>query len=276
MLIPTPRPPESGNRYTVLQIKDNSHGTAKRYVADLLINEALNKHEIRQIIRAETEIVKAKEIYRDKQTEKLWHGTPAHIVWLHLFTSREDAADYNAFCRSEWISDSLSPKFVPMRLKGNDKIDDITIEWPSDYELRRALYDQYRISQADYLHQAAKILASLTPLVNRAISLTEQLDAGQLTYDKYITEMQQLEPQITALDQEAGNIGQPPLELNLFTENFRSLTGYAFNITFPLTEKGLVTWERPNRQMIVKQAIKYYLRVQKRVEEQLRKLYGKG
>lgn len=275
LAIPSPRPPESGSRYNVLQVKDVSHGGAKRYTADLLVNDTLNKHEIRQIIRAETEILKAKEIYRNKQTENRWRGVPAHVVWLFLFTSREDAADYNPFCRSEWISDTLLPQFSPTRLKGNDAIDDIVIDWPQDYEAKRKLYDRFRISRDDYLHQAGEILASLKPIVGRAITLTERMEAGELAYDEYVAEMKNIEPEITALDEQAGNIGKPPPELNPFTETFRSMVGYAFNIALPFSERGLAKWERRNRQLLVGQAIRYYLQEQERVEAELQKLYGK-
>lgn len=276
LAIPSPRPPESGSRYNVLEVKDVSHGGAKRYSADLLVNDTLNKHEIRQIIRAETEILKAKEIYRNKQTENQWRGVPAHVVWLFLFTSREDAADYNPFCRSEWISDTLSPQFSPTRLKGNDAIDDIVIDWPQDYEAKRKLYDRFRISRDDYLHQAGEILASLKSPVDQAITLTKRMEAGELAYDKYVAEMKNIEPEITALDEQAGNIGKPSLELNPFAEIFRSLVGYAFNITLPFSERGLAKWERRNRQLLVSQAIKYYLQEQERVEAEIHNLYGKN
>ena len=275
LAIPSPRPPESGNRYSVLRVEDTSHGGAKRYSADLLVNDTLNKHEIRQIIRAETEILKAKEIYRNKQTERRWRGVPAHVVWLFLFASREDVADYNPFCRSQWISDTLSPQFSPTRLKGNDTIDDIVIDWPQDYEVKRKLYDRFRISRDDYLHQAGEILASLKPIVNQAIALTDRMEAGELAYDEYVAEMKNIEPRITTLDEQASNIGKPPLELNPFTETFRSLVGYAFNIALPFSERGLAKWERRNRQLLVSQAIRYYLQEQERVEAELQKLYGK-
>lgn len=275
LTISSSRPPESGNRYSVLRVEDTSHGGAKRYSADLLVNSALSKHEIRQIIRAETEILKEKEIYRNEQTERRWRGVPAHVVWLFLFASREDAADYNPFCRSQWISNTLSPQFSPTQLKGNDAIDDIVIDWPQDYEAKRKLYDRFRISRDDYLHQASEILASLKPLADRAITLTERMEVGELAYDEYTAEMKNIEPEITVLDEQAGNIGKPPPELNPFAEIFRSLIGYAFNITFPFSERGLAKWERHNRQLLVSQAIKYYLQEQERVEAELQKLYGK-
>lgn len=275
LTIPSPRPAESGDRYNVLQVKDVSYGGAKRYSANLLVNDTLNKHEIRQIIRAETEILKAKEIYRNEQTDRRWRGVPAHVVWLFLFTSREDAADYNPICRSEWISDALPPQFSPIRLKGNDAIGDIVIDWPSDYQAKRNLYDRFRVSRDDYLRQAGEILASLKPIVSQAIALTERMEAGELAYDEYLVEMKNIEPEITALDDEAGNIGKPPLELNPFTETFRSIVGYAFNIALPFSERGLAKWERRNRQLLIGQAIRYYLQEQERVDAELQKLYGK-
>lgn len=87
--------------------------------------------------------------------------------------------------------------------------------------------------------------------------------------------MKNIEPKIAALDERASNIGKPPLELNPFTETFRSLVGYAFNIALPFSERGLAKWERRNRQLLVGQAIRYYLQEQERVEAELQKLYGK-
>lgn len=276
LTIPFRHLPESGNRYHVLQIEDVSHGTAKRYSADLLVNETLDKHEIRQIVRAETEILKVKEIYRNEQTESRWRGKRAHVVWLFLFSSREDFADYNPFCRSQWIDDELSSRSSPTRLKGDDAIDNIVIDWSKDYSAKKNLYDNFHVSRDDYLDQASDILASLTHVVLQAIALTKRMEADEMTYDDYLAQMKQIEPEITALDERASNIGVPPPELKPFTEAFRSMVGYAYNITLPFSERGRTTWQKRNRQLLVNQAIRYYLREQKHVETELQKLYGKN
>lgn len=260
LIIQSPTKESLNNRYMILgEPNDTSHAMAKRYSEEILVSESLSKHEIKQIIQAETEILKLKEHYRSGLTEVKWKGTPAHVIWLFVFVSKEDAVNYNYFCRSEWISDVLNPRFAPAKMKGNDSIGDIIIDWNKDYLARKRLYAGFAISRNDYLSRAKTILETLEKEMIQIIQITDSYKSNQLSYDEYVIKMQNMEPVINELDHEAGNIGLPPYEIKDFASTFRSMTGFAFNTTFPFSENAINKWKLPNQQIIVEQAIKYYL-----------------
>jgi hypothetical protein len=124
------------NRYTIQSLEDVSHGAAKRYSANLLINGRITKSGVKPIIQEVTDNLRGREYYRNDLVKARWAGTPAHVVWLFIYASLEDVANVNWICRSQWISETLDSKFAPLKLDGNDEVDRIVIDWNEEYEER--------------------------------------------------------------------------------------------------------------------------------------------
>lgn len=274
LAIPSPQPLSSGNRYSVIEVKDSSHGTAKRYSADLLVNPDLDKEAVRQIIRAETEILKSHNEFRNDITARKWQGIETHVIWLFLFWSEEDAADYNPFCRSLWISDRLSSNFAPPPLKGNDQIEDIPIDWSDDYQIKKDMFARFRVDRDSYLKQISPIDTQLTSIVNQIITLTSKLNAKKITYEKYEPQMKAFVSIISDLDEQAANIGAPTADIEPLISKFRSMMNHVGNMTLPFSENGLKRWDQKTRLLLVNQAVEYYQQAREEFEKELQHLLG--
>ncbi|MBG1266722.1 hypothetical protein [Nostoc sp. WHI] len=88
--------------------------------------------------------------------------------------------------------------------------------------------------------------------------------------------MTKFEPELTKLYFKATDVGTPPTECKDLGQQFQSLISIAHNIAhnivLPYSERGLKTWEKDNREYLVRQAIKDYHRVLLKLEFELEKV----
>lgn len=246
--------------YTILSLEDVSHGTAKRYSANLLLNGRITKSDVKQIIKEVTDNLRGEEYYRNDLVKARWAGTPAHVVWLFVYASIDDVDNANWICRTQWISEALAPKFAPLKLSGNDAVNQIVIDWNDGYLQKAKIYQALTIKKEKYLDEMDSILKRTKEVVAKTIELTEEQETGQLAYDDYVSHIKIIEPALTELYFASGDIGLPPVECKDLDQAFQGMMAFAHNIVLPFSEKGLATWPEKNRKYLVREAIKGYQR----------------
>lgn len=126
--------------YAIMALEPVHRRTATRLSAFLLINKGISKKEIKSIIRIATEDIRKRECYSNEIQESHHKGKLADVVWIYIFNERRHrrhlaASDfYNYYvCRTQWVNPKLDKRFSPMPLIGDDKIDDIQIQWNKNY-----------------------------------------------------------------------------------------------------------------------------------------------
>jgi len=259
-------------KYTVLSFEDVSHGVAKRYSANLLVYEPISKTNVKQIVKEVTANLRGREYYRNELVKARWAGTPAHVVWLFVYASIDDVDNANWICRTQWISETLAPKFAPLKLSGNDAVDKIVIDWNDAYLQKAKMYQTYTIGKEKYLDKIDSILKRTEEAVAKAIELTEKHEAGELAYNDYVSHMKRIEPDLTELYFASGNIGLPPVECNDLDQAFQGIMAFAHNIVLPFSKRGLSMWSGKNRKYLVRDAIRGYLRDFERLKFELEKV----
>lgn len=260
------------SEYTILSFADVSHGVAKRYSANLLVNGRITKSDVKQIIKGVTDYLRGSEYYRNELVKARWAGTPAHVVWLFVYASLDDVDNANWICRTQWISADLAPKFAPLKLSGNDVVDQIVIDWNDEYLQRARIYRALTTKKEKYLDELDSILKRTKDVVEKAIELTEKQEVGQLAYDDYVSLMKTIEPALTELYFASGEIGLPPVECKDLDQAFQGMMAFAHNIVLPFSEKGLATWPQKNRKYLVRDAVKGYLQDFERLKFELEKV----
>jgi len=248
------------NKYTILSFQDVSHGVAKRYSADLLVNGRITKSDVKQIVKEVTDNLRGREYYRNELVKARWAGTPAHVVWLFVYASQDDVANTNWICRTQWLSETLAPEFGPLKLTGNDMVDQIVIDWNDEYLQKAKMYQALTIEKEKYLDEMEPILKRTKKVVAKAIELTKKQEAGQLVYEDYISHMKIVEPVLTELYLAAGDVGLPPVECGDLDQAFQGMMAFAHNIVLPFSERGLIMWPEKNRKYLVRDATEGYLR----------------
>jgi len=259
-------------KYTFLSFEDVSHGLAKRYSANLLVNGLISKSNVKQIVKEVTANLKGREYYRNELVKARWAGTPAHVVWLFVYASIDDIDNANWICRTQWISEALAPKFAPLKLSGNDTVDQIVIDWNDAYPQKAKMYQALTIKKEKYLDEMDSIKKRTNDVLAKAIELTEEQETGQLAYDHYISQMKIIELTLTKLYFASGDIGLPPVECKDLDQAFQGMMTFAHNIILPFSERGLSMWSKKNRKYLVREAIKGYLRDFERLKFELEKV----
>ena len=267
------KPISTKNSYAVLSLSDVSHGTAKRYSANILISESLAKTQIYRVIQEVTEDLKSREYYRSDLIKQRWKGKPTQVIFLFIYQTLDDIRTTSWICRSLWIDENLPSQFAPIRHKGEDIGFDTVVDWSENYEFMRRIREQHSRTKEDYLEELERILKLVKGHVEQAIKLVDEHKSMILTSKAYISEMVELESQITKLYMQAGDIGLAPLECKDLAERFQSLMGYAHNIVLPFSERGLRTWQESNRQYLVRRAIENYQKDMIRLEFELEKVH---
>jgi hypothetical protein len=248
------------NNYTMLSFKDFSHGAAKRFSANIIVNGRMTKSHIKEIIKKVNDNLRGRDYYKTGNTNAMWTGTPAHVVWLFIYGTLDDVANINWICRTQWLSDSLASEFTPMILVGNDEVDKIIIEWNDEYLSKANLFKTNTIEKEVYLELVETLLEQIKKIVSKAIKLTKEFESRQIVFDDYLIQMKTIEPILTEIYITSGNIGLPPIECESLDQVFQGLMAFAHNIVLPFSEKGLLTWPNKKGVPLVKTAIKGYLK----------------
>lgn len=259
-------------KYTVLSFEDVSHGVAKQYSADLLVNGPISKSNVKQIVNEVTAILRGREYYRDELVKARWAGTPAHVVWLFVYASIDDVDNANWICRTQWISETLAPKFSPLKLSGNDAVDQIVIDWNDAYPQKARMYQALTTKKEKYVDEMDSILKRTKDVVAKAIELTEEQETGLLAYDDYVSQMKIIEPALTELYFASEDIGLHPVECKDIDQAFQGMMAFAHNIALPFSERGLAMWPEKSRKYLVRDAVKGYLRDFERLKFELEKV----
>ena len=254
------------SKYTILSFQDVSHGVAKRYSADLLVNGRITKSDVKEIVKEVTDNLRGREYYRNELVKAQWAGTPAHVVWLFVYASPDDVPNANWICRTQWLSETLAPDFAPLRLCGDEVVDQIMIDWNNEYLQKARIFQVLTVEKEEYLDTMVSILKRTRNVVAEAIELTEKQEAGQLVYEDYVSHMKTIEPVLTELYLASGNIGLPPVECKDIDQAFQNMMTFAHNIVLPFSEWGLIIWPEKNRKYLVQEATKGYLRESERLE----------
>lgn len=259
--------------FTILELRDVSHGLAKRYSANVLIPEGFETADIPNVIKQLTYELRGREYYRTDTVRKRWAGHPAQVVFLFIYRTLDDVRNTNWICRSLWIDSELTPEAAPTPFEGDEIGEGIVVDWSSNYEVKRKLADQYGLTKEDFLLQMQDVLIPMEQLIVRALELQQVYESGGMREEAYQANMMEMEPDVTELYTRATGIGMPPFECLDLARRFQSVAAYAHNIFLPFSERGLETWpELPTKQYLIREAIEKYLDNRTRLDFELEKV----
>ena len=262
----------NSEKFSLLSLKDVSHGGAKRYSANLLIQGQLSKADIINIVKQVTRDLTNREYYRSDLVKDLWENTQAQVVWLFLYLGLEDVKQANYICRSQWIDQKLEPPFRPVGLDGIDIGECIIFDWSNQYEELANFYRKNTRTKEDFLTKSIFLLEEIKKLVKEITQLRASYDSGKTNRNLFLDKMTNYEVKCTTLYEQSADIGVPPLECEDFASKLSCVMSYAHNIVIPFSENGLKTWSESNRHDLMKQAIKDYEHDLIRLNYELEKL----
>lgn len=237
----------SAGRYTIFKTDDTSHGVAKRYSFEVVVNGSASKAEIAAIVRQMTSNGAKRRYHRNHMVEGQWGDSDAHVVWTFIYLSAEDHSQRNHICRSLWIRDDLEESFRPMGFDGENVGDNVIVEWSSNYRFLADHAASHGMTKEDYLSQVLPLIEELKPLLINVEKLLLALSQGGIAETDFLSASEQSRSRINDIYFHSTGMALAPFECHEMDTQLNSFVASMDNIVLFFSEKGLQTWDERSR-----------------------------
>lgn len=262
-----------GVRYEIRELRDVSHGGARRLTATVLINPYYDREMIREIIRDATSKVRKSSYHRSDLVANRWNSVDAHVVWLYLATDSQDTRSANWLARTQWIDPDLDPTMRPLELSASERVDSIAVAWNESYRSMRSLYRKYSVDKGE-------ALANLEPLVGQATKIGSQIagwfdamERGAFDEQTLISRIDAVLPEIDVITNQSMNLPFPPQDVKDYNTRAQSLFGHLGNMALYYSKRGIEMWSEKNRTVLMRLTVKDFREDLQRLEFEREKLH---
>ncbi|QPB81547.1 DUF4365 domain-containing protein [Pseudoalteromonas rubra] len=216
--------------FTVSDIDDVSHGTAKRYSLSIILNKEHTQAEIIDVVRSATKEAQNFDYHRSSSLGEHWRLQSAHVVWLHIYPSAEDAKNNNFLCSTEWISEALSESARPMSQGGECIGDDIKISWNNAY-LQFSVYNAiHTMNKGDFIKSVLELTEKTKIIMATTIELLEQFNRSDISTAEWVDAMALKYDGMNDVYMEGISLGLSPFECKDLSIKFQCLIASAHNV----------------------------------------------
>ncbi|MCD4843287.1 MAG: hypothetical protein K8R25_02250 [Methanosarcinales archaeon] len=259
--------------YTIVSQRDVSHAGAKRYSATIILDKHYSKDVIRTIIQKATEKLKYDNYYRNERVKARWHEIPAHVVWLFIAHDLEDVRNVNWICRTGWIDPFLPENMPHLGFKSNEILGDIEVFWNEDYKSQKNVFENSFGTKEEVLDAIRPILNGMVELGKQGINSFGEYKCGNTSEDKFILKMQKIEPRVTELYLQSGNISMSPEDCKDYDQACRNIFATINDMFLYYSKKGLEIWPMRKRDWLMQDIIKRFDDDWKRIEVEESKIH---
>ncbi len=243
------------SRYTVIGPEDVSHGLAKRYSFDVLLNGAATKAEVAAILRQVTNEGAKRSYNRNDIAARRWGSSDADVVWAYLYPSAEDMAGRNRFASSQWINDGLEEAARPFKLTGEHLGDGLVIEWSRSYESIAKLHASHTVTKEEYLLAVDRLLAALPKAQDRLIREVASVAASGVDEERFIESVSEELALMSAADREVQEMGFAPYECTDLDLKLSSYVSHLGNVVLYFTAEAFLSRDRANRLWLAQKSL---------------------
>lgn len=250
----TPIVPPS--RYTIVQERDVSHGLAKRYSYEIVLNGTLSKAQIATVVRGVTSRGRTNQYHRNRPSRDRWQGQEADVVWTLVYPSAEDRARSNWICRSQWISPKLAEDARPIVFEGENVGDDICVDWKPDYSSLSATAAEQTLDKRDFLDAILPMIGELEQLLKTYGDSLEGAFRDRIDLERFRSETAVDRNRIQELYRISTALDLAPYECAEVDQRFQEFSAFMDNMAMVHTDRGLETWSAKNGMYLAQQARK--------------------
>ena len=266
-------PVRDGVRYEVPELRDVSHGGARRLTATVLVNPNYDREVLREIIRDATCQVTESSYHRSDLVAKRWHGTDAHVVWLYLAAHLQDIRNANWLARTQWIDPELDPKMRSLELSASEHIDSILVVWNESYKSMQSFYGEHSVDKGGALTRLEPLVEQATEIGSQIASRFDALESGELDEPTLISRVRAVSPRIDAIVDQSMNLPFPPQDVRDYDTRAQSLFGHLGNMALYFSERSIETWPETNRTILMRLTVKDFRADLQRLEFEREKLH---
>lgn len=224
--------------YSRLELNDASHGGAKRYSANILLNGDFPREYVESLASEITKQTAIETWMENPELERRFFGRQADVVYLYIYRTPDDAKQANWVCRTQWISPELVEQFRPIAINADTKPGEVGVVW-SDH---RAAMEAFALARETTKGEAAKAMTFL------ASEAQQHLETHRGLIESFIENPQidfPLLPNLRTAAKHArnqysisGDLGIPPLELADLGDAFSAVMA-SFDNVFMLFSQSL-------------------------------------
>ncbi len=260
------------DRYTLLNLEDVSHVTAKRYSCKAVLNGTFSKAEIGSIIRQMTTEGAGRRYYRNHLVERRWGDSDAEVVWVYIYASMNDYANNNVYCRSLWINPSLLKRDRPTTFQGENIGDGTIVDWNSNHDLLADLLSKQESTKEEYLKAATPLIAELEALILYFQQALPSPERQQLARSAFVRRSQTQIQQAGCIYGEVNDLPGAPYECKEVDNLMQQVAGNIDNIAILYSDNSKAKWSDKNRLYLASEQVNDAASTMKDLKYELRKI----
>lgn len=245
----------SPSLYTVFKTEDVSHGLAKRYSIDIVLNGLKTKSEITAAIRQATSETVKRRHYRNHIVEGRWGDADADVVWIFAYLTPNDRSLSNWICRSIWIREDLPENSRPMSFEGENIGGLITVDWTSHYKEFAEIASNKTFNKEDYLKEIIPLIEEIDNLIHTIYSKLNRVSNNQISEEVFIENTKNERLRIREIYDLSGNMNFAPYECTEVDAKYQEYITLAENMVVIYGEHHI---QKQNSSWRLDQANNYY------------------
>ncbi len=234
-------------RYTIVEHSDVSTGRAKRYRVKVVLNGNTSKAEAATVVRQVTSEVAHRAYNRSDIAAQRWGNSEADIVWTFVYPSISDLHFTNWICRSEWIIDDLPASARPIKMKGEELGDGLTVSWSTMYDEFARLQTDHELSKGDYLAEVDNLLPDLQEAHTALSAGVQAVRAHTLVEADFIDSATADLRRIEAANDQIATGGAAPYECADVDLKLIGFVNHMHNVVLYFTSETFLAREPSNR-----------------------------
>ncbi|QDU15000.1 hypothetical protein CA11_28130 [Gimesia maris] len=235
------------DRYTIFKTDDTSHGTAKRYSFEVVLNSSMSKAEVAVIVRQVTNEGQKRRYHRNHMVEGQWGDSDAQVVWTFIYPSAEDHNRRNYVCRSIWIHNGLEAEFRPMGFDGENIGDNIIVDWCDNYVFVAEHVLTNTLTKEAYFSEVLPRIDELKTVLSTIESNLLILDNGDLQETGFLAATEAERSRINEIYFEITDLPFAPFECREMDTKLESFVAFLHNIWLFFSDDGRTKWDEQSR-----------------------------
>ena len=263
----------AGMRYEIPELRDVSHGGAKRLTAKVLVDIHCDREVLREIIRDVTCQVRQSSYCRGELVRNRWGNSQAHVVWLYLGADLQDLSRANWLARTQWIDPCLDQRMRPMELSASEHVDSIAIAWNESYAEMQRFYREHSVDKGRALGQLEPLVAQARAIGSRIADWFDKREDDELDEKTLIERVRAASSDIDTISDRASNLSFPPQDVKDYDRRAQSLFAHLGNMALYYSERGVTIWPMKNRTVLMRYTVNDFRADLRRLEFEREKLH---
>ena len=263
----------NGMRYEIPELRDVSHGGARRLRATVLVNPNYDREVLREIIRDATREVSSSSYHRSNLVAQRWRDSNVHVVWLYLAADLQDFRNANWLAQTQWIDSALDPRMRPLELPASEHVDAIAVAWNETYESQRTFYGKHSVDKGEALARIEPLVQQATELGSQIAGWFDAFERGEFDELTLMSQVRAVTSEIDRIANQALNLPFPPQDVADYDTRAQSLFGHLGNMALYYSERGAETWPEKNRTVIMRSTVQDFRSDLQRLEFEREKLH---